>query len=103
YVQCGSVAAFAALVTRHLHLVYSAALRRLGDPHAAEDVTQSVFCLLTRKARQLGSDTALVSWLYQSSCFQASRHWRSETRRHEREQEAVLMTSTNSGDDADAI
>ncbi len=100
YVDRGSEVAFAALVKRHLNLVYSVALRRLGDPHAAEDVAQSVFCLLASKARQLGSDTALVSWLYQTACFKASKYWRSETRRRQREQEAVLMTSTNSDDTA---
>jgi hypothetical protein len=57
---------------QHLHLVYSAALRRLGDPDAARDVTQSVFCLLAKKARRLNPRMALVGWLYQTACFKAS-------------------------------
>src|SRR3954470_12200892 len=98
YVASGSEAAFAELVKRNLNLVYSAALRRLGDAHAAEEVAQSVFCLLAKKAHQLGSDTGLVSWLYQTASFKASRYWRGETRRRQREKEAALMNSTDSED-----
>jgi RNA polymerase sigma-70 factor, ECF subfamily len=41
------------LVSRYSGLVYSIALRRLGNVQLAQDVTQSVFLLLPRKAERI--------------------------------------------------
>lgn len=61
----GSESAFSAIVVRHLPLVYSAALRQLGDdPSAADDVAQAVFVDLARKARFVVGRTSIAGWLY---------------------------------------
>ena len=83
--------AFAELVSRRISLVYSAALRQVGDAHRAEDVTQEVFIDLARKARSLSRHPALIGWLYTSTHFTAAKLIRTEQRRARREQEAHAM------------
>ena len=77
YVRSNSEQAFATLVERHLNLVYSVALRCVGDPHQAEEVAQAVFISLAKKAVQLRHDKALSSWLFQARFLGKSRDDRS--------------------------
>jgi RNA polymerase sigma factor (sigma-70 family) len=95
YAEDHSDEAFAELVTRHIDLVYSVALRHVGDPHQAEEVTQAVFITLAKKATQLRHDKALSSWLFQATRLTASNFVRGETRRHRREQEAHMQAVLN--------
>lgn len=92
FADSGDEAAFRELVGRHLDLVYSAALRQLnGDTHLAEDVAQSVFADLARKARTLRPDIVLSGWLYEAARFAAAKAVRREQRRRAREQEIMAM------------
>ena len=68
YIEKRSEGAFAELVGRHLRMVHSCALRRVGgDKHLADDVTQIVFNDLARKARRLVTRPTLSGWLYVSA------------------------------------
>lgn len=92
YVADRSESAFATLVERHLDLVYSAALRQVsGDTHAAQDVTQAVFCDLARQAPRLTRHPSLTGWLYTSTRYLAAKARRTEQRRRAREQQAHAM------------
>src|SRR5258707_14552194 len=86
YAAGQSETAFAALVSRHVNTVYSVALRRTGNPHAAEEITQVVFIILARKAGKLRSGTLLSGWLYQTTRLTTANYLRREIRRVRREQ-----------------
>src|SRR5256886_7012087 len=87
--------AFAALVRRHLNLVYSAALRQVRSPQLAEEVAQSVLTDLSRNAHKLKPDTILPTWLYQVTRRTAIDVIRRESRRQLREQIATEMNALN--------
>ena len=91
----GSEEAFTALLDRHIKLVYSVALRYVGDAQKAEDIAQSVFLLLAQKGPRLRRNTLISGWLYRAARLVAIRLRRSEMRREQREQEAVMQSINN--------
>jgi len=88
---------FGVVVSRHLDLVYSVALRQVGNRHQAEEIAQAVFLTLAQKAGSLSPKTVLSGWLYQTTRLTAANFIRSEMRRMRREQQA-FMDSLETGE-----
>jgi hypothetical protein len=61
YREQGSEEAFAEIVGRYTNLVYSVAVRRLGNSALAEEVAQVVFTRLARTTPNLRSDATLLA------------------------------------------
>ena len=98
YVTQGDEHAFGELLARYMDLVYSAALRQVGgDAALAEDVAQTVFADLARKAKSLPAEVRLGGWLYRRACFLAQTMLRSEIRRKAREQAELAMNDPSTG------
>ena len=92
YAHGNSNEAFAALLARHVNMVYSVALRKTGNPQAAEEVTQAVFIVLAKKAHELREKTVLSGWLYPKARLAAANFLRTEIRRTRREEESFRQS-----------
>jgi DNA-directed RNA polymerase specialized sigma24 family protein len=102
YAENRSEPAFSELVSRHIDLVYSVAVRLVGgDTHLAQDVVQTVFTDLSRKAKALPDGVFLAGWLHRHTFFVASTTVRKEQRRRQHEQQAVEMNTLNSSETPD--
>src|SRR5215468_2703585 len=65
----GDEQAFETLVEKYFRMVYTVAARQTGDLHLAQEIAQSVFLILSRKARGFSSKTSIPGWLLRTTRF----------------------------------
>jgi RNA polymerase sigma-70 factor (ECF subfamily) len=79
----GDEQAFEILVEKYFRMVYTVAARQTGDSHLAEEIAQSVFLILSRKARGFSSKAPVPGWLLRTTRFVS---WDAIKMRRRREQ-----------------
>jgi RNA polymerase sigma factor (sigma-70 family) len=92
FTERGDEEAFREIVQRHANMVYGAAVRQAGSA-MADDITQGVFILLSRKARKVDG-MKLAAWLLSVTRLMASDARRREGRLKRRE----LVAATEAAD-----
>src|SRR2546421_2719867 len=91
YAKDGCPQSFEAIVRLHIDWVYWSCMRQIGGDHElAEDVAQSVFVLLARKAAHLPAGASLSGWLFNTLRFMCRTAKRDEHRRRRHEAGAAI-------------
>ena len=85
----GDQAAFSALVTRHVDMVYGVCQRTLPTAQDAEDVCQATFLVLAQKADSTRWESSVTNWLYTTARRIAARTRLAADRRYRRERKAA--------------
>jgi RNA polymerase sigma-70 factor (ECF subfamily) len=79
----GDTRAFTRLVELHEGMVYNLAVRLLGDPEEARDVSQEVFLQVFRTLDRFQGRSSLKTWIYRivvNQCHNRHRWWRRRRR-----------------------
>jgi RNA polymerase sigma factor (sigma-70 family) len=79
-----------ALIRQYANLVHGVALRQVGDPHLAADVSQAVFVVFVRRVRSIRHARVLPAWFLQTTRLAVKAAVRSAARRRHHERRAAL-------------
>ena len=101
YIESGDADAFGAIVARHGPRVLREARAGLDRPGDAEDVFQSTFLALARRASAVRSPGALGGWLRRVARREAARANREASRRERRGRAIAAEGSRPAGDPAE--
>jgi RNA polymerase sigma-70 factor (ECF subfamily) len=88
YITNRSPDAFAEIVNHHGAMVYRVAFHVIGKEADADDVSQAVFLVLARKAKDIQNSEKLAPWLYRVT-RQISLKWLRSHKRRQIHEKAV--------------
>jgi RNA polymerase sigma-70 factor (ECF subfamily) len=86
----GDEQAFETLVKKYFRMVFSVAARQTGDSHLAEEIAQSAFLILSRKARGFSAKASIPGWLLRTTRFVCSDAIKMRRRRDENERKLAM-------------
>src|SRR5438105_5844487 len=86
----GDEQAFETVVGKYFRMVYTVAARQTGDPHLAEEIAQSVFLILSRKARGFSARAFVPGWLLRTTRFVCSDAIKMRRRRDQNERKLAM-------------
>ncbi|MCB1096416.1 MAG: sigma-70 family RNA polymerase sigma factor [Verrucomicrobiae bacterium] len=98
--RADSDCAFRDLTAKYVGLVMGVAMRRTGQHEIAEEIAQTVFTILARKAHQLTGQSSIAGWLHRATMLESAKAMRSEYRRHRKmkkfiDQQAILQNAAS--------
>ena len=91
FVSSADQDSFSQIVARHTPMILGTASRVLGDHSEAEDVSQTTFLVLARKAHYLKGYRSVAGWLHRVARQMALDILRARQRRQQRENATHLM------------
>jgi len=86
----GDEQAFETVVEKYFRMVYTVAARQTHDLHLAEEIAQSVFLILSRKASGFSASTSVPGWLLRTTRFVCLDAIKMRRRRAENEQKLAM-------------
>jgi len=91
-VQSREPAALEEFFDRYFPRIYGLTQRMLGDPTAAQDVTQDIFFKIHRAADRIDPERDPGPWLTAIACNTCRKYWRSKAYRMERRSDSFEDT-----------
>lgn len=93
YANTGSEEAFREIVVAYIGIVHGCALRLVnGNSQLAEDIAQTVFTDLGRRAKTLSPEVIVGGWLHRRTCYAAAAAMRRATQPHFTTLKVMAMT-----------
>ena len=93
--DAGSEKAFHDLVSKYAGMVFGVAMRKTGQPELAEEIAQTVFTILARKANRIEAQSSIAGWLHRATMLESAKALRTQYRRSRKMKEYFEHETTH--------